>query len=106
MHNLCLSHVPAIKGLLGCGDRVADIAAHLRVDSDFIAAIADGTIRIRHTDALDMTRYPALPCCRSANVTSALDRLDAAFRALQADDEAETTEHLLALRRLLESFQT
>ena len=105
-HNHYSSHVPAIKGLLGRGDRVAEIATHLHIDPAFIAAIADGTIRVRHTDALDMSRYRALPCCRSANVNAAIDSIDAAFSALQADDKAEATEHLVALRRLLQSFQT
>ena len=40
-HNHYSSHVPAIKGLLGRGDLVADIAAHLHIDPNFIAAIAD-----------------------------------------------------------------
>lgn len=104
-HDRYLSLVPAIKGLLGRGDSVADIAAYLSVDPGFIAAIADETIRICGTDALDVTHCPALPCCRSADVEAALDRLDAVFRSLQEGDQAETVEHLVALRRLLESYK-
>lgn len=96
---------PAIMGLLDRGDRVSDIAAHLSVDPGFIAAIADGTIRIRDLEAQDMSRYPALLCSRSADVGSAVDRLDAALRALDADDTAATVHHLVALRDLLETYR-
>lgn len=96
---------PAIKGLLARGDCVADIAAHLRVDPDYVAAIADETIRIQDVNALDMTLYPALPCSRLSDVGAALDCLDAASRALDVADVSETTHHLTALRKLLESYQ-
>ena len=96
---------PAIKGLLARGDNVSDIAAHLSVEPGYVAAIADETIRIRDVNALDMTNYPALPCSRHSDVSSALDRLDAAVRALDADDVSETAHHLVALRDLLESYQ-
>lgn len=63
------------------------------------------TRRIRDVNALDMTNYPAVPCSRHSDVSSALDRLNAAVRALDADDVSETAHHLVALRELLESYQ-
>ena len=96
---------PAIKGLLARGDNVSDIAAHLSVEPGYVAAIADETIRIRDVNALDMTNYPALPCSRHSDVNSALDRLNAAVRAPDADDASETACHLVALRGILESYQ-
>lgn len=96
---------PAIKGLLARGDIVSDIAAHLCVEPGYVAAIADDTLRIRDVDALDMTHYPALPCSRRSDVGAALDRLNAAVTALDADDASETARQLEVLRGILESYQ-
>ena len=105
-HNHYYASYPAITGLLNRGDRVSDIAAHLSIDPGFIAAIADGSIRIWDLEAQDMSHYPALPCSRGSDVNAAVDRLDAAFRAFDADDVSETVHHLAALRSLLESYRT
>lgn len=97
---------PKMLGLLARGDHVSDIAAYLKIDPAFVAAVASGDMRIRDLEALDMSQHPPLPCSRSTDVSAALNCVDAAFRALDSDDRHEANRHLVALRGLLDSYQS
>ena len=97
---------PAMLGLLARGDAVSDIAAYRKTDPVFVAAVASGDMRIRDLEALDMSQHPPLPCARSSDVSDALELVDAACRALDADDRDEAAHYLAELRGVLDAYQS